>query len=195
MSSPFYALLYRLKLVPRWSGTFSLQPEDVAQHSHSVTVISHLLCMIKQNIFGEEVDLEEVMAYAIFHDSSNAILTHVIGPVKGHRYVQKPFRAMEEAVEEKLVEMLPYDLQPSYRKVFSFDGGSDSLQIVEMADQIDALCKAKLELNRGNYEFQVIHDQIEQHVGKQAIQYPYVRYFLDQFLPPLTDRYIDYRYL
>jgi 5'-deoxynucleotidase len=194
MSNSLYALLYRLRFTPRWSGTYLMFPEDVSQHSHFVSMIAHSLCVIKRQVYGEPVDMERVITLAIYHDSSDAILTHVIAPVKRHEYIKKPFQQITNIANESLVHMVPDVLKSVYTSIFQ-DKNKEAIEIVQMADQIDALCKAKMELNKGNDEFQIIHDQIEKEVENLALKHPSVRYFLDQFLPSFIDKSLNHRYL
>lgn len=194
MRNSLYALLYRLRFTPRWSGTYSVHPEDVSQHSHFVSLIAHALCVIKQQIYGEFVDIEQVLTLSIYHDSSDAILTHVIAPVKRHEKIKQSFQQIKWVVNESLTQMVPNEMKSPYIPIF-LDVDKEALTIVEIADQIDAYWKAKIEVNKGNYEFQIILDQMEREVEKLASEYPFVQYFLDQFLPSFMDKNLSYRYL
>ena len=66
---------------------------------------------------------------------------------------------------------------------------------VHAADKLDALCKCKQELRRGNQDFAIAHDQIAQACRRYAETMPAVGYFMDVFLPAFERSVDEYRYL
>ena len=50
-SAHFYAYLYRLRLIQRWVLMRSAVPENVAEHSFQVALLTHALCTIGRPIF------------------------------------------------------------------------------------------------------------------------------------------------
>lgn len=169
------------------------QPEDVAQHSFGVALIAHALCVIDEQLYGRTPEVGKVLAAALLHDASESILTDVIAPVKKYSPdVEAAFKKLERLAETQLVESLPPALQDAYRTALNHADGQVS-DYVHAADKLDALCKCRIELRRGNQEFAIAARQIEQALRTSPL--PCVAYFLDTFVPAF-DRSIDeYRYL
>ncbi len=46
----FFAQLFRLRLIQRWNLMRSVMPENVAEHSYHVAVLTHALCTIATEI-------------------------------------------------------------------------------------------------------------------------------------------------
>ena len=67
--SHFYAYLYRLRLIQRWVLMRSTVPENVAEHSFQVALLTHALCTIGHEVFGKEVDTGRAVILALFHDA------------------------------------------------------------------------------------------------------------------------------
>ncbi len=169
------------------------QPEDVAQHSFGVALIAHALCVIDEQVFGQTPDTAQVLAAALLHDASESILTDVIAPVKKYSPdVEAAFKKLEGLAEAQLVDSLPVALQDAYRTTLA-RSDEQVAAYVHAADKLDALCKCRIELRRGNQEFAIAARQIES--ALRASPLPCVKYFLDTFVPAF-DRSIDeYRYL
>jgi 5'-deoxynucleotidase len=193
MNSVFFALIHRLRSTPRWSGMVATQPEDVAQHSFGVALIAHALCIIDEEIFHRRPDVGRVLAAALLHDAAESILTDVIAPVKKYSPdVESAFKKLEGLAEAQIVETLPPVLQEKYRDAMARQDTEVS-EYVHAADKLDALCKCKLELRRGNQEFAIAAKQIED--GLRAHASPCVAYFLDTFVPAFDRSVDEYRYL
>lgn len=171
------------------------QAEDVAQHTFGVALIAHVLAVVDRDLFHQNPPVEDIVVAALLHDASESILTDVIAPVKKYNpQVSKAFSDLEHLAEQQLLATLPSELRLVYAT--SFDKGREEVQkYVHAADKLDALCKCKLEVRRGNQEFAIALQQIGGSVEEYAGKMPSVRYFVDTFLPAF-DRSIDeYRYL
>jgi 5'-deoxynucleotidase len=46
MQSSFLAWMLRMPLIKRWSLMFCVKPENIAEHSHQVAIVAHLLAVI-----------------------------------------------------------------------------------------------------------------------------------------------------
>jgi 5'-deoxynucleotidase len=166
----------------------------VAQHSHFVSLIAHALCVIKKKIYNEDVDVAKVITLALYHDSSDAILTHVIAPVKRHESVKISFQKLKGIANNEITRMVPEKMVSEYLAIFQ-EADEKTMNIVGIADQIDAYCKAKIEVNKGNNDFYQIYEELEKEIQNLAIQQPCVRYFLENFLPSFFEKRLTYRYL
>lgn len=173
----------------------ALQAEDVAQHSYSVAVIAHALCVIDRELFGKQPDEARVVAAALLHDASECLLTDVISPVKKYSpEVEAAFNHLEKVAERQLLKTLPEPLQPAYQVLFD-RSDPDVFAYVHAADKLDALCKCKMEVRRGNQDFAIALGQIAAGLEQKAAEMPCVRYFLDTFIPAFERSVDEYRYL
>lgn len=55
MSSNFFAMVNRMKLIDRWALMNNSTKENIAEHSHSVAVIAHALALIGNKKFGKAI--------------------------------------------------------------------------------------------------------------------------------------------
>lgn len=55
MSSNFFAMVNRMKLIDRWALMNNSTKENIAEHSHSVAVIAHALALIGNKKFGKTI--------------------------------------------------------------------------------------------------------------------------------------------
>ena len=54
--SHFFAYLARMKFIRRWGLMHNNYPENVQEHSQRVAMIAHTLAVIRNGIFGGQVD-------------------------------------------------------------------------------------------------------------------------------------------
>ena len=73
LPSHFFANLARMKLIYRWPLMRNINTENVAEHSHQVAVVAHMLALIRREIFAGEVQPERVATLALFHDASEVL--------------------------------------------------------------------------------------------------------------------------
>jgi len=195
MHSVFFAMIHRLRTTARWSGMMALQAEDVAQHTFGVATIAHALCIIERDIFGQVIDVEAVLSAALYHDAAESILTDVIAPVKKYNEkIAHAFAHLELLASEQLVGSLPNPLQATYRQMLQ-PMDDHVLRYVKAADKLDALCKCKLEVRRGNQDFVLAEEQIANALIPYRASMASVAYFLDTFIPAFEKSVDEYRYL
>ena len=58
MSSNFFAMVERMKLIDRWALMNNTGKENIAEHSHTVAVIAHALALIGNKKFGRSYNAE-----------------------------------------------------------------------------------------------------------------------------------------
>lgn len=194
MNSNFLKLLYRSRLIKRWSGTECIVEEDVAQHSHSVAIIAYLLCDLMITYHKISIEVGDVVLAAIFHDCSDTILTHIISPVKNNNIqISKAVNLLKQNTYTEMINMLPCEMQGKIGDILY--PPKQVKDIIEIADNIDEYCKALSELERGNLEFQGIYQQTLDRLKEDAEQYPFVAQFISIFLEPFKDKDYKFRYL
>lgn len=193
MGSHFYAYLYRLKYIERWSLMRNNVKENVAEHSFQVALLTHGLCTIANEIFGRNIPTEKAVTMALFHDSTEVITGDIPTPVKHHnREMLKNFREIEHIAAERLLNMVPMSLKKVYQPLISgkheeHEGqeGQESQEnwkirkYIKAADLLDAYLKCVAELSVGNREFSVARKQIEKNI--RQLNMPEVEYFLTHF--------------
>ena len=161
----------------------SALPENVAEHSYDVALLTHALCTIRCDVYGGEIDTGRAVVLALFHDVTEVITGDIPSPVKHHdAAIQHNLREMESLAGEQLLSMAPKELLPAYRPlVRTTEADRDLLAVVKAADKLSAYLKCASEIAAGNREFAVAKRQLEDTV--RAIGSPEVDYFLEHFAP------------
>ena len=181
--SPFFAYLFRLRFIQRWSLMRSALPENVAEHSYDVALLTHALCTIRREVYGAEIDTGRAVVLALFHDVAEVITGDIPSPVKHHdEAIQRNLRAMESLAGEQLLSMVPPELMSAYRPLIpASETDIELMSIVKAADKLAAYLKCASEIAAGNREFAVAKRQLEETV--RALGTPEVDYFLEHFAP------------
>ena len=73
MSSNFFAMVERMKLIDRWALMNNTGKENIAEHSHTVAVIAHALALIGNKKFGRSYNAERCALLALYHDTTEVI--------------------------------------------------------------------------------------------------------------------------
>ena len=177
----FYALMARMKNISRWALMRSVMPENVQEHSHMVAVLAHALAVIRRDVFGIDCDPNACAAAALFHDASEILTGDLPTPIKyNNPKIMTAYRQVEAAASEKLLSMLPAEMQPAYEPLLN---GSDPevRRIVKAADKLSAYIKCIEERRAGNDEFR--QAELRTLVTLRDYDMPEVDYFLKVFIP------------
>ena len=184
MPSPFYAMLSRMKHIDRWSLMRNTRRENLCEHSQDVAVIAHALAVLTNTRFGGNVNVSECVLTALYHDASEILTGDLPTPVKyDNPAIRTAYKQLEAVACEKLLSMLPSDLQQSYKPYFT-ESDTEEARIVKAADKIAALIKCVEELAQGNGEFSAAKTATEQAVRDMHL--PAADCFLDEFLPAFS---------
>lgn len=183
MNKHFFAYMYRLRYIERWSLMRNVVKENVAEHSYHTAIWTHALCTIANEIFNESIDTEKAVILALFHDATEIFTGDIPTPVKHHNpMILHHFREIEQTAAERLIGMIPEPLQSVYRPLI---GGKQQKSLlrtyVKAADLIDSYLKCVTEMSTGNNEFAVAKQQIKQQI--MDLQLPAAQYFLEQIAP------------
>jgi 5'-deoxynucleotidase len=181
--SHFFAYLYRLRFIRRWSLMRNTEPENVAEHTFYVALLTHALCTIGREVFGKDPDVGRAVTLALFHDVAEVMTGDIPTPVKHHDdAILRGMRELEGVATAQLLAMVPANLRASYRPLIEPDGGDrEALRWVRAADKLAAYLKCAAEVASGNREFVVAKRQIEQTI--RGLELPEVEYFLTRFAP------------
>ena len=179
----FYAYLYRLRLIRRWVLMRSAVPENVAEHSFQVALLTHALCTIGREVFGKQVDTGGAVILALFHDAEEVMTGDIPSPVKHQNAgMLRSVREIESLASEELLSMVPEQLVAAYRSLLSGpERDPELMRWVKAADALDAYLKCAIEYAAGNREFTVAERQLE--AKARAMNMPEVDYFLERFAP------------
>mgnify|MGYP001245651154 FL=1 len=186
MGHHFLAYLYRLKYIKRWTLMRSTTPENVAEHSYQVAVLTHLLCSIAKEIFGRGVDPARAAACALFHDASEVFIGDIPTPVKHHNpRILANFREIEAIAADRLLATVPDELKATYEPLLKRAPDEPELyRYVKAADLLDAYLKCLNEVSAGNREFAIALRENEERL--QALHMPEADWFLEHLAPSLA---------
>lgn len=191
MEKHFSAYMYRLRYIERWSLMRNVMPENVAEHSFHVALLTHMLCTIGNIEFGKQIDTNHAVTLALFHDATEVFTGDIPTPVKHHNpRILANFREIENIASERLVNMVPPSLSSVYVPLLDSKSSEhpELLKYVKAADLLDAYLKCVTELTAGNREFAEAKKQTM--VKLQAYDMPEVEYFL-KYLAPSFEKTLD----
>lgn len=181
--SNFFAMVDRMKQINRWALMRNTAEENIAEHSHSVAVIAHALCIIGNKKFGKNYNAERAAVLALYHDTTEVITGDMPTPVKYYNDdIKNVYKDIERIAGERLISMLPDEFKEDYIPMFEKQEEDKELwKIVKAADKIDALIKCIEESRMGNKEFE---SALQIQINKiDEIDMPEVKYFKNEFLP------------
>ena len=177
-----FAYVERMKYIRRWSLMHSLREETDTEHSFQVAYVAHALSLITNNLGGEQVNVGDVLAMALYHDLSETVTGDMPTPVKYFRPEMRVlYGGLEQSAKNRLLATLPEDLRAAYAPVVDPDESTLAWKLVKSADRISAYLKCAEETKSGNNEFRRAME------GKlselSASELPAVRYFMENIVP------------
>ena len=108
MSFNFFAYMARMKLIKHWSLMKSVSDENIAEHSAQVSQIAHALALIKNRMFGGELDADRIATAALYHEASEVLTGDLPIPIKYYNpEIRNSYKAIEKIANDKLLTMLP----------------------------------------------------------------------------------------
>lgn len=156
--------------------------ENVAEHSFMTALFAHALCVIRNELFGGDLDPERAATLALYHEAAEVFTGDLPTPVKYYgEEIRTAYKSIEKRAEQKLIEYLPAELRGAFGPLTSPDRAQKEWKYVKYADKIAALVKCKEENAAGNREFAAAHDGAEK--ALRAANDDAVNYFLDTFAP------------
>lgn len=186
MQNSFFSMISRMKHINRWGLMRNTWRETLSEHSLDVSVIAYGLAVIGNTRLQKEYDCDRAAVLGIYHDASEIITGDLPTPVKYHNEeIKRAYKKVEGVANQALLDMIPTDMQPSYRHLFiKSEEDAPLWKLVKAADKISAYIKCLEEENAGNREFlkakQTLHDSI---IG---LDLPEADIFMNEFLPSFT---------
>ncbi len=186
MQSTFLAWVFRMPLIRRWSLMFCHKTENIAEHSHQVAVVSHLLAIIyNKNIIdpAQKISPEKAATIALYHDQVEIYTGDTVTPIKYHNpELTAEFKKLEQSAEKLCLDTLPDELKADFNDILlSGEINKNYVRIIKSADVICAYIKTLDELKHHNYEFEHVKLNLEDRLEQLKV-YPEVAYFMDTFL-------------
>jgi len=194
MDHHFFAYMYRLRYIKRWSLMRNIVEENVAEHSFHVAILTHMLCTIANEVYGRGIATDKAVTMALFHDTTEVLTGDIPTPVKHHNpHILNSFRSIEQLAAERLVGMVPEELRAVYEPLVKHapqpsgqtpaPAEAELKTYIKAADLLDAYLKCVTELSAGNREFAVAKKQIEQSI--ESMNLPEIAYFLEHLAPSM----------
>jgi 5'-deoxynucleotidase len=182
-TSTFFAYLSRLRWIRRWGLMRNAEPENVMEHSWEVATIAHVLALIHNNVFGGNVDANEIATAGLYHDASEVITGDLPTPIKYHsKSITAAYQQIEKQAETELIALLPDELKQAYQQCFDSKQQPEINQhLLKAADTLSAHLKCLAELRAGNLEFKQSAEITKQKIDD--FQMPEVDYFMAVFVP------------
>ncbi|HBL40863.1 MAG TPA: 5'-deoxynucleotidase [Ruminococcaceae bacterium] len=182
MSHRFFAMLSRMKYINRWALMRNTRSENLSEHSLEVSAIAHALAVLSNERFGTELNAERTALLGLYHDMPEIITGDMPTPIKyGNDELRMAYKAVEHQAAERLVALLPQDMQKSYRRYFiKQDEDRDEWRMVKAADKISALIKCIEEEKAGNTEFVGAKESIEKLIAQ--LNCPPADCFIEEFI-------------
>jgi 5'-deoxynucleotidase len=175
-----------MKFIQRWGLMRNTNPENIQEHSLQVAMIAHGLAVIRNRVYGGQVNAERVMALAVYHEAGEVITGDLATPIKYFNpEIKKAFGQIESHANQRLFEMIPGELKGVYQSLFFLtETDQEYWKLVKAADKICAYLKCLEELKAGNQEFSKAGVKIKQELDN--LKLPEVQYFMEKFIPSFS---------
>ncbi len=182
MHYDFYAYMDRMKYIKRWQLMRCMREENIMEHSQEVAIIAHALVTVHNQLFGGNADVLKTVLYAVYHETAEVMTGDLPTPIKYYnKSIHGAYKQLERNACEKMVQMLPSELQEGLSPYVLADEECLEYTFVKAADKFSAYIKCLEELRSGNKEFAKAKKSIEEDL--HARNMPEVEYFFKHFIP------------
>ncbi len=181
MRYDFYAYMDRMKYIKRWQLMRCTRDENIMEHSQEVALIAHALVNIHNELYGGKADVLKTVLYAIYHETAEVMTGDLPTPIKYYnKSIHGAYKELERSACEKMVSMLPEEMQKGVAPYLLADEDSVEYSFVKAADKFSAYIKCLEELRSGNKEFAKAKKGLEEDL--HARNMPEVEYFFKNFI-------------
>lgn len=184
MNHSFFAYIFRMRYIARWSLMRNTRTENVEEHSYEAAVLSHALAVIGRDVFHKELDPDRIAVAALFHDAPEIITGDMPTPIKYYNPdIKDAYGQVETVAEDKLLSMLPPALAPAYEPLVR-ESDETVRRYVKAADKLSAYIKCQEETRAGNTEFKKAAEQTLTALREMDMEE--LDYFMARFLPAFS---------
>ena len=186
-SSPFCALLSRMKYITRWGLMRSARPETLSEHTAETAHIAHMLGLLAARRLGQaDIRPETLAVAALYHDATEILTGDMPTPVKyKNNALKTAYKEMEKQSAKQLAGLLPADLSPVMEPWLTGELLTPAEhQLLKAADRLSALIKCLEEESSGNTEFASAKEQQMKMLADMHC--PAADLFVQEFLPCYT---------
>lgn len=183
--STFLAWIVRMSLIKRWALMHCFREENVSEHSHQTAVIAHMLAVIKNRLYGGNIDPKAVAVLALYHEVSETKLQDLNSKTKYQNpEFTKQYKLIEHNAELECLATLPQELRKDFADLIIQENVDKELKdLVKAADLLSAYIKANDELRFNNQEFTHVKEGLEIVLADYCKRCPEVAYFMEKFVP------------
>lgn len=151
--SKFFAFIYRMKYIARWSLMRNTRTENLAEHSFHVAVLAHALAVISRDVFKNKIDPNRAASAALYHDMSEILTGDLPTPVKYYGdEIKTAYKKIEKEADARLLSYVDDDMKAGISEAADCND-ADVLRLVKAADKLDAYIKCFEERKSGNSDF------------------------------------------
>lgn len=172
-----------MPLIKRWALMHTVKRENIAEHSHQVAVIAHILAVLRNTYYEGTLSPEKAATIALYHEISETKLQDINHVTKYHNpEITREFKKLEKLSELECLKTLPIELQAAFQPLLVQDEVEHAYkQIVKAADLIAAYLKACDEIHFGNTEFEPVKLRLTGMLSQYEHSMPEVKHFMDVF--------------
>ncbi len=179
----FFAFMNRMKLIQRWNLMRSTVQEDLMQHSAQVAIFGQALGIIRNEVYGGNVNVDKIASLALYHDTAEVVSGDFPTTVKYYNPTMKEaYAEIENVINNRVLDSLPSELRQSYQEFLMPDESSEEYKIMKVADKLAAFVKCDEEKHMGNHEFDKAYDRLSVVLDSLRDEYKELGYFLDNFM-------------
>lgn len=185
-TSPFFALLARMKYIRRWGLMHSTREENLSEHSLQTAQLAQALALIGNRYLGRAYNADRAAALALYHDASEIFTGDLPTPVKyADTELRDSYKKQERLAGRRLLRLLPEELRDDYAALLFEREDDEALwKLVHAADKLAAYIKCAEELQSGNNEYRAAAASLAKSLD--AIPGDELRIFRERFLPAFS---------
>ncbi len=179
----FFGIAFRTKNLERWGIMKNFEKESLNDHLLDTARIAHMLVLIKNKIYGSNLDSNRASVLAMYHDLTEIFTDDMPTPVKyGQPGMKDLYNKMDEKVADEFLLRLPKEFRDDFKSILKRqEQDADLWKVVKNADKLSAFIKCLREKDLGNKDFNNAYDEIEKTLLENKD--PEVKYFMEKFLP------------
>ena len=179
MENSFFALMFRMKYINRWSLMRSNIAENLSEHSLEAAIIAHALAVIGNTYLSKNYNAELIALKAIYHDAPEILTGDMPTPVKYYNdEIRTAYKAVEKTATDRIISLLPEEMKQTYTDAFNLT--QEEKTLIKAADKLCAYIKCMNEIKSGNPEFKAATRSTEQSLEK--LNCPELVIFKEKFL-------------